>query len=678
MSKYLPHLFSPINIGSMELDNRIVFSAMHLGYATEDGFVTDRLKDFYAERARGGAGLLVLGMAFVDWEGTGGVGASNVIGIDDDKFIPGLRELVGVVHSYKVKFAAQLYHAGRYSLKAITGLQPVSASNIKTRLNPESPRELSTAEVVALIEKFGEAARRAREAGFDAVEITGTAGYIVNQFLSPLTNQRRDRYGGSFNNRLRFIIETIESIKGKTGQDFPLIYRTCGADFIEGGLTQSDYQLIVREAEKAGIDAVGVNGGWHEAPVPEITMHVPRGAYVFLAEGLKSVVSIPVIAANRINDPVLAEELLIQGRTDMVGMCRSLLADPELPNKAREGRFDDIRFCIACNQGCLDNLMRRKPIECLVNARAGREREYHIEPASARKRVAVIGGGPAGMEAARVARLRGYEVTLYEKSTRLGGLLNLASQPPGKDEISNAVAYLSAQMDKLGVDVRLNTAVTTETLQQGNFDAVIIAIGSEPAVPDIPGINGPNVVTAEDVLSGKTRISGKVIILGGGSVGCDVALFLANQQATRDDSAFFFIKWGSGSGVSYQDVLSWQQQAGSSITILEMAPRVGRDIGTTTRWIVLGELEKYGVGTVTGAEVKEITTDGVVFELEGEKKKLLADTVVLAAGYCATTALVEKLKAAAGARACYAIGDCVEPRKAIEAIREGFEIGNKI
>ncbi|MFC2003832.1 FAD-dependent oxidoreductase [Chloroflexota bacterium] len=674
MGECLRHLFSPINIGSMEVSNRIVFSAMHLGYATPEGFVTDRLRDFYRERAKGGAGLIVLGMAYIDWVGTGGVGATNVIGIDDDKFVPGLKELVEVVHGYGAKFAAQLYHAGWYSLKAITGLQPVSASSVPTRLNPDRPRELSTTEVVETIEKYGEAARRAREAGFDAVELTGTAGYLINQFLSPITNRRQDRYGGSFRNRLGFILEIIECIKGRVGKDFPLIYRTCGCDYMEGGLTQDDYKTIAQETEGAGVHAIGVNGGWHEARIPEITMQVPRAAYIYLAEGLKEVVNIPVIAANRINDPLLAEELIQQKRTDLIGMCRPLLADPELPNKAKEGRLEDIRMCIACNQGCLDNLFLRKPIECLVNARAGKEKECEIKPAQTKKRVAVIGGGPAGMEAARVASLRGHQVTLYEKSDSLGGQLSLASLPPGKDEIENIVKYLKTQIAKLGVDIKLEIEANADVVREGRFDAVVVAIGGAPIIPEIAGINGPNVAKAEDVLKGKVEVAGKVIIMGGGSVGCDVALFLANKRAMKDDTAFFFMKYG----VDCEAALSWQRKAGNGITIVEKLPGIGKDIGPTTRWIVLDQIEKYGVEVVTSADVKEIREDGIVIEKEGELSHLPADTIILSVGYKPNTDLVDQLKECPGMSGVYTIGDCIQPRKAIDAIQEGFRIGHMI
>jgi len=674
MNKHFQYLFNPINIGDLEVKNRIVMSALHLGYATKDGLVTDRLKDFYVERAKGGAGLIVLGMAYVDWVGTGGVGATNVIGIDDDKFIPGLREMVEAVHSHGTKFAAQLYHAGRYSLSAVTGLQPVSASSVPTRLNRDKPRELSTSEVVATIEKYGEASRRTKEAGFDAVEIGGSAGYLINQFLSPLTNRRRDKYGGSFTNRLAFLLEIIECVREKVGADFPLIYRTCGSDFIEGGLTANDYKTVAQELEKAGIHAIGVTGGWHEAIVPEITMHVPRGGYVYLAEGITEAVNIPVIAANRINEPLLAEEILQQKKADLIGMGRALLADPELPNKAEAGRLEDIRLCIGCNQGCLDNLFTRQPIQCLVNAQAGREKEYAIRPARTRKRVAVIGGGPAGMEAARVANLRGHQITLYEKGNSLGGQLNLASKPPGKSEIGSVVNYLSTQVMRSGVNVKLGTEATVDTIGVGKFDAVIIATGAVPLLPEIPGADRQNVVTAQDVLGGKVKVGQKVVIVGGGSVGCDVALFLAQQRAITDENAFFLIKYG----VECEITLSLLKKAGENITTVEKLSRIGRDIGATTRWIVIGQLEKYGVEVITDSEVTEITEAGVMIEKDTERGHLDADSIILATGFRPDRSLLEQLSERQGRPEVYAIGDCVEPRKAIEAIHEGFNIGQTI
>ncbi len=674
MDKHLQYLFSPIKIGDLEVKNRIVMSALHLGYATKEGLVTDRLKDFYVERAKGGAGLIVLGMAYVDWVGAGGAGATNVIGIDDDKFIPGLREMVEVVHGHGAKFAAQLYHAGRYSLSAITGLQAVSASSVPSRLNPDRPRELSTAEVVETVEKYAEAARRAKEAGFDIVEIGGSAGYLINQFLSPVTNRRKDRYGGSFQNRLRFLIEIIEGTREKVGNDFPLIFRTCGSDFMEGGLTLDDYIMVAREVEKGGVHAIGVTGGWHEAPIPEITMHVPRGGYVYLAQGIKEAVSIPVIAANRINEPLLAEEILQQRKADLIGMGRALLADPELPNKAKEGRFEDIRTCIACNQGCLDNLFTRRPIQCLVNARAGRERECEIRPAKAARRIAVIGGGPAGLEAARVASLRGHQVTVYEKGDSLGGQLSLASVAPGKGEIEGVVSYLRAQIMKSDVDVKLGTEATLDIIQEGKFDAVIVATGAVPVVPNIPGVDRQNVVLAQDVLRDRVEVGDKLIIIGGGSVGCDIALFLAHQRAITDDNAFFLIKYG----VDCEATLSLLRKAGANITIVERLPRIGRDIGATTRWIVTGQLEKYGIEVLTDSEVTEITEAGIVIVKDTARSHLRADSIVLAAGYRSDQSLLEPLSECQGGPEVYTIGDCVEPRKALEAIHEGFEIGQRI
>ena len=674
MSNHFQYLFSPIKIGQLEVKNRIVMSALHLGYATSDGLVTDRLKDFYVERAKGGAGLIVLGMAYVDWVGTGGVGATNVIGIDDDKFVPGLRELVELVHAHGAKFAAQLYHAGRYSLSAVTGLQPVSASSVPCRLNPDSPRELSTAEVIETIEKYGEAARRAGEAGFDAVEIGGSAGYLINQFLSPITNRRRDKYGGSFNKRLTFPLEIIACIKEKTGDGFPLIYRTCGSDFIEGGLTADDYKTVSRELEKAGVHAIGITGGWHETTIPEITMHVPRGGYVYLAEGIKEAVSIPVIAANRINEPLLADEILQQKKADLIGMGRALLADPELPNKAKEGRLEDIRLCIGCNQGCLDNLFTRQPIQCLVNARAGREKEYEIRPAGTKKRVAVIGGGPAGMEAARVASLRGHEVTLYEKGESLGGQLSLASKPPGKSEIDSIIKYLNTQVIKSGVNVKLGTEATADMIKVDKFDTVIVATGAVPLLPEIPGAGGQNMVSAQDVMRGKAKVDRKVVIIGGGSVGCDVALFLAGQRAVTDENAFFLIKYG----VDSEAILTLLKKAGENITIIEKLPRIGRDVGATTRWIVIGQLEKYGVKVLTGTEVTEITGAGVVIQKDSERRQLATDSVVLATGLKPDRGLFERLSEHQRGLEVYSVGDCVEPRKALEAIHEGFNIGQTI
>ena len=410
-----PYLFSPIKINSMTLKNRIVMTAMHLGY-TPKGEVTDRLIDFYTTRAKGGVGLVIVGGCPVDEYG----GMPSMIAIHDDSCIAGLERLTSAVKSRGAKIAAQLYQAGRYTHSSmIGGRKPFSSSAVRSKLTGETPRALELEEIPGVQDSFAEAALRAKRAGFDAVEVLGSAGYLISQFLSPITNLREDEYGGPLENRMRFGLEIIQKVRKAVGPEYPLFVRVAGNDFMEGGNTNREARLFAIEAEKAGVDLFNVTGGWHETRVPQLTMCVPRQGYVYLAQGIKSVVSVPVLASNRINDPHAGEEILRSGSADLVTMARGLLADPDLPNKAREGKSRLIYHCVACNQGCFDEIFSLRPATCLVNPVAGREGEVFVEPAKKAKRVLVIGGGVAGMKAACVAAERGHTVSLVEQTDRL-------------------------------------------------------------------------------------------------------------------------------------------------------------------------------------------------------------------------------------------------------------------
>lgn len=635
-----PKLFEPIQIGSMKLKNRLILSGINVNYAAEDGKVTKRLRDFYVERAKGGVGMVQTGICYVDPLGRF---FTNMMGIHDDSVIPGLKELAQEVQSYGAAFVVQLCHVGRYASSKIIGTQPVAPSAVASRVSHEMPRELTVDEIKAIIEAFAQGARRARDAGADAVDLAGAVGYMIAQFLSPYSNKRDDQYGGDMGRRMQFVLEIIDRIQQTVGKDYPIMIRISGDEFISGGNTLDDMKVVAQRLEKAGVASINVIPGWHESPVPLVSWHVPPAHYAYLAEEIKKLVKVPVIASNRINTAELAERLIAEGRVDMVTMARALIADPELPRKAQAGRADEIRPCVACNQGCYDRLFANQDISCMSNPAAGREEEFAIRPADRPRKVMVVGGGPAGMEAARVAASRGHDVTLYERSESLGGQLALAAVPPGKDEINSLVSYFSNQLAKLGVKVVLGQEATAETVSREKADVVIVAAGARPLIPSMPGVQGANVVTAHHVLAGTAGTGQRVVVVGGGQVGIETADFLAEQ--------------------------------GKTVAILEMLDRLGPDLGVTVRWIAMKKLSERGIKATPGAKVLEITATGVTYEKDGATQSVDAETVVLAVGARAEKKLMEDLENKVEA---YSVGDCVQARKALVAIYEGAKVGLRV
>lgn len=664
-----PNLFSPIAIKTMSLKNRIVMTAMHLGY-TPAGEVTDRLVAFYAERAKGGVGLIIVGGCTIDDYG----GMASMIGLSDDRFVPGLEKLTGAVKSHGAKIAAQLYQAGRYTHSMmIGGRQPFSSSAVRSKLTGETPRALELEEIPAVQDSFAEAALRTKRAGFDAVEVVGSAGYLISQFLSPLTNLREDRYGGSFDNRMRFGIEVVEKVRKAVGPDYPIIMRLAGNDFMEGGNTNREAKVFASELEKVGVDLFNVTGGWHETRIPQLTMFVPRKAFIYLAQGIKSVVSVPVLASNRINDPSIAEKILQRGEADMVTMARALLADPELPNKAKEGRTDRIFHCIACNQGCFDYIFRLRAVTCLVNPRAGMETEMVAAPPSRIKRVLVVGGGPGGMKAACTAAERGHKVTLVERSDRLGGQILLNRNIPGREEMVSVATDLINNLKGLQVEIIIGTEAEETFIEKMSPEAVILATGAAPLVPAIPGIEHEKVALAWDVLSEKTSVGKRVVIVGGNAVGLETALFLAYQGTISPEVLHFLVANRAETWETMEGLIS---RGSKEVTVVEMTKKVGQDIGSSTRWTVMAELSRLGVKLITGAMAVGISAEGVRIQKEPGEELLPADSVVIAAG----AGSVEQLSAKIGklVSEVYTIGDAKEPRNAMEAIREGFLTGLKV
>ena len=528
------HLFTPIHIGKMELKNRIGLPPMTVGYGTPDANLTDRHRAYYEARARGGAALIVTEAAAVHPDRKFGL---YPLGLYDDSQIPSWHKLAEAVHPYGTKVGAQLMDPGPESIAMLTGNQPLGPSAVVGRSHFRSlPREMSIGEIEAVVQDYAEATRRARDAGLDCIQIHAAHGYaLVGSFISPFFNKRTDRYGGSLERRLQLLLEIIAAVRSAVGPDFPIMLRMSGDERRTGGRSVQETQFIVRTLVDAGIDAIEISGGtipvtFHAVVPPQGTELAPNAP---VAKAIKEVVDIPIICVGRINTPRLAEFLIATGRVDIVSMGRAMNADPEMPNKAAEGRLDEIRPCVGCNEGCISAVMKGLPAGCILNTQAGKESEEFYLPAETPKRVLVAGGGPAGMEAARIAAIRGHEVTLCERSERLGGQVHLASVAPFKQEISQVVGYLSREVEKAGVKVELGKEVTASLVSELKPDAVIVATGATPLRPaSIPGIDGEKVVSAWDVLAGRSEaaIASNVLVIGGGLVACELADFLADTN----------------------------------------------------------------------------------------------------------------------------------------------------
>ena len=642
----LTKIFEPIQINSMELKNRLVVPAMGTNFANPDGTVSEHLRDYLVARADGGFGLIITEITAISPYGKG---TPNQLSIWDDKFIPGFKDLAKATHARGAKIAVQLYHPGRQTFSFLTGRTLVAPSAIACPVCREIPRELSVEEILELEEQFAEAARRAKEAGMDAIEIHGAHGYLVAQFMSGYANRRSDAYGGDLEGLLRFPTDIIHKIRAKVGPDYPIIFRLSGDERVAGGRTIQETKTIIPLLEQAGANAFHVSTGVYASFNYIIApMAISPGYNVNAAAEVKKATSVPVIAVGRVNDPRMAEEILKEDQADLVSMGRASLADPELPKKAAEGNYEDIRWCIGCNQGCIDRILdlEEAGISCLVNPSVGKEREMAFTPASQSKKVLVVGGGPGGMEAARVAALRGHEVYLYEKEEKLGGQFKLAAIPPCKQEITKIINYLSIQIKKAGVKVALGKEVTEETIDELQPEVVVIATGGTPLIPEIPGVRGERIVTAHDVLRGKVPPGRRGLIVGGGMVGCETADFLGQIMGCR-------------------------------VTLVEALPRVAQDVGAATRYFLLQRLAQEKASIITSALVKRFVKDGAILERNGKEETLSGfDTVVLAMGVAPVNELAEKVRGKT--KEMYVIGDAKQPRKALDAIAEAAEIGRKV
>jgi len=662
-------LFQPVTINRLEVKNRIYLPAMHLGMAV-DYQVTDQLVSFYGERAKGGVGTICVGYATVDDLS----GNTQNIGAHEDTFIPGLTRLAATIKDNGARSAVQLNHAGRYNFSFfLNGKQPVAPSPVASRMTRETPKEMTPDEIRETIGAFAAAACRVKTAGFDAVEILSGTGYLISEFLSPLTNLRTDRYGGSLENRMRFGLEVMTAVREAVGEDYPLIVRMNGNDFMPGGNGRLELQQYAKVLAAGPADALCINVGWHEARVPQIVTAVPRGVFAYLAKGIREQVDVPVIASHRINDPATAREMIADGMCDMVAMGRSLIADPRLPEKARRQQEGDIVHCIACAQGCFDHLFQLKHVECMCNPRAGHEYLPMNETTPPPKKVMVVGGGPAGMSAALAANEQGHRVTLFEATGRLGGQLFLAAAPPGRAEFSALARDLARQVEMANISTVLNCQVDEALIRERAPDAVILATGARPFSPPISGSDLPHVVQAWDVLANRVATGQRIVVIGGGAVGVETALFLADKGTLSAEGVKFLLVNGAEDP---ETLFKMATRGTKQVTLVEMLEKVGQEIGKSTRWGMMQELARINVATYTRATVTEITADGLNVEKDGTVESIRADTVVIAAGAASHNplqAVVEKLGIA------FTIaGDAGKVALAFDAVHQGHKAGMEI
>ena len=640
MSKSFTHLFAPLEIRHLTLKNRICMSPVSTNFSTPRGEVTPRLLDHYGARARGGAGLIIIEGTCVHLSGRAFV---NQLGAYEDSFIPGLESLARTIRTNGAASIIQLHHGGRQANPKISGIQPLAPSAVACPISRVMPKEMTHQEIAEIRDAFIEAAFRGKEAGFDGVEFHAAHEYLVSEFLSPYTNKRTDEYGGGLENRLRLLVDIIRGARLKLGPDFIISVRMNGDDYIPGGLTIADAIEIARVLEAEGVDILNVSGGVYVTPhliIPPLPLG--PGVHLHLSAAIKGAVSIPVIGVGRITTPEFAERALAEGRADLVALGRALVADPEWPQKALEGNIDDIRPCLGCNQGCIDNLLRQKDITCTLNPAVGQDRDYTPAAAEHPQTVVVVGGGPAGMEAARVAALRGHKVFLYEKSARLGGQLNLASVSPHKESFQGVARYLEGQLKSLDVAICLGVEADRRRILDHSPQVVILATGSVPVQPPISGLDGPRVVRAHDVLAGRVETGCKVAVLGGGMTGCETAHYLTGL--------------------------------GKEVVILEQLKRAGQDIGPARRSLLFQALKEAKVQILTNCAVHSIEEDRVNYLKMSEEPPVSEalsgiDTFVNALGVRPFDPLSEELKDYGGR--LEVIGDARSTGTCLHAIAQG-------
>lgn len=656
-------LFTPITINTLEIKNRIAYPALGLLYSY-DGSLNDRYYEYFREKAKGGAGLVTVGPVGIDIAGSGRIALS----LASDDRIPDFAKLARIIKNEGAKTFVQLFHAGAYSYSMLTdGVQPIAPSAVYSKYSKQTPREMTLEDIEIVQKAYVDAALRVKEAGFDGVEIIASAGYLITQFLSPVTNKRTDKYGGSFENRVRFPREVIEKVRQAVGKDFPISIRMAGNDFVAGSNTSRETPLFARVYEEAGVDIINVTGGWHEARVPQLPMELPRAGYAYLAANIKKAVNVPVMASNRISSPDEAEKILRDSMADMVNLGRVLIADPYWPKKAKEGKARLIRPCVGCNQGCTDTLFSGMPVGCILNARAGYEFERSIVKMSHPLKIMIVGAGPGGLEAAVRAKEAGHEVEIYEKEQEIGGQLFIAAAPPNKQELLEIIRYYKAMIEEYSIPVHYNTTVTIDLINKMKPDHVIVATGAEALKPPIKGIDLPHVCSAWDILRDNPKLGRNVAVIGGGAVGIETALFIAHKGTLSPEALHFLMFYDAEPVDRLKELMT---RGTSTVTIIEMLPSIGKDVGRSTKWVMKVELEKLGVNVITSARVTEITDNAVVFSKENKTIVQEFDNVVIAVGSKTFNPLEPDLQKVGIAYTI--IGDCKKIGKINDAIHEAF------
>lgn len=634
---FYPHLTQPLDLGFTTLKNRLLMGSMHVGLEEVDnGF--ERMAAFYAERARGGVALMVTGGIAPNERGRpmhGGAMLTTEAEAAHHKIV------TDAVHAAGGKIAMQILHFGRYSY------QPnlVAPSAIKAPINPFKPHALTTEEVEQTIADFVRCATLAKQAGYDGVEIMGSEGYLINEFIAARTNQREDEWGGSYENRIRFPLEIVRRTREAVGKEFIIIYRLSMLDLVEGGSTRDEVIQLAKAVEQAGATLLNTGIGWHEARIPTIATKVPRAAFAWITQGVREHVSIPVIATNRINTPEVAEDLLTKGACDMVSMARPLLADPQFMLKAEQGRADEINTCIGCNQACLDHTFGGKLTSCLVNPRACHETEISDQPVTTPKKIAVVGAGPAGLAFATTAARRGHQVTLFDAASEIGGQFNVAKQVPGKEEFYETIRYFNKQIQLTGVTLALGKKVSAEDLQ--DFDEVALATGITPRLPEIEGIQHAKVLGYLDVLRDKKPVGKSVAIIGAGGIGFDTAEYLCHSGTSASlDPAKFFAEWGVDTEYRHAGGLreaEIEAPARQVFLLQRKTSKVGDGLGKTTGWIHRTGLKNRGVHMIAGVTYRRIDDAGLHITVDGQEQVLPVDNVIICAGQEPNRALQQGL-----------------------------------